>query len=249
VNLLDAFAGLGGFSRGFEMSGGDFKTAAFCEINKDCQAILKKHWPGVPIWEDVRGITAESVRASGVGSIDIITAGFPCQPYSVSGKRLGEDDERYLWPELARVIGELRPSYAILENVPGILDISRGAVFGGILGDLARIGYDAEWQSIPASAFGAPHKRKRVFIVAYPNSERCGYPLERYGAFRFFDKLPPSAIWEGTFERPIYGMDDGLPNGLYVERNRQLGNSVVPAVIAYIASRIVDITEGLDKQV
>lgn len=162
MHLLDLFSGIGGFSLGLERSGA-FKTVAFCEIEPYCQKVLAKHWPQVPIYDDVRTITADRLAADGI-TIDAICGGFPCQDISCAGKKAGLEGERSgLWFEYARIIGELRPRYVIVENVAALL--SRG--LDRVLGTLASLGYDAEWHCIPASAIGAPHKRDRVWIIGW----------------------------------------------------------------------------------
>src|SRR5262249_39831862 len=160
-----------------------------------CQRVLRKHWPDVPIWGDVRELSAETLadpvsgvlreqpgRGNGTGGtdtplfrfdgpqgIDLICGGFPCQDISVAGKGAGIDGERSgLWAEYARIIGEVRPRYAIIENVSALL----GRGLQRVLWDLAQIGYDAEWHCIPASAVGAPHRRDRIWIVAYAQCVR-----------------------------------------------------------------------------
>ena len=180
MRVLDLFAGIGGFTLGLERAG--FKTAAFCEIEPYAQKVLNKNWPGIKIYDDVRGITAERLAADGIG-VDVITGGFPCQDISVAGKGAGIEGERSgLWSECARLIGELRPRYAIFENVTNLLNGERGDWFKRVLGDISALGYDAEWHCIPASAVGAHHRRDRVWIVAYPNSNDgrggdCSKPL------------------------------------------------------------------------
>jgi DNA-cytosine methyltransferase len=165
MKVLDLFSGIGGFSLGLERAG--METVAFCEIEKFPQKVLKKHWPEVPIYEDVRTLTAERLARDGVGRIDLICGGFPCQDISTAGKGAGIEGERSgLWSEIARLIGELRPRYAIMENVSALL----GRGLDKVLGDLAEIGYDAEWHCIPASELGAHHHRDRVWIIAYPAS-------------------------------------------------------------------------------
>jgi DNA (cytosine-5)-methyltransferase 1 len=167
LRVLDLFSGIGGFSLGLERTGG-FKTVAFCEIEPFPRKVLAKHWPEVPCYHDVRALTAGRLAADGIG-IDVICGGFPCQDISVAGKGAGLAGERSgLWSEYARLIGEIRPRYAIVENVSALL--SRG--LADVLGDLAALGYDAEWHCIPASAVGAPHRRDRIWIVAYPRSEQ-----------------------------------------------------------------------------
>lgn len=155
MNVLDLFSGIGGFSLGLERAG--MRTVAFCEIEPFCRDVLAKHWPDIPCNTDITG------REFREGEADIICGGFPCQDISNAGQRTGIAGERSgLWRELLRAIRVVRPVYAIMENVAALL--SRG--MGDVLGDLAEIGQDAEWNCIPASAVGAPHRRDRVWIVA-----------------------------------------------------------------------------------
>lgn len=165
--LLDLFSGIGGFSLGLERSGG-FRTVAFCEIDPFCRKVLRKHWPDVPIYEDVCRLTAEQLTSDGI-AVDAICGGFPCQDISTAGKGAGiEGDRSGLWRECARLAGELRPEILLLENVAALL----GRGLDKVLGDLAAIRFDAEWYCIPAAAVGAPHLRDRIWIVAYPEEER-----------------------------------------------------------------------------
>ena len=176
LRVLDLFSGIGGFSLGLERTGG-FETAAFCEIEPFPRKVLAKHWPEVPCYEDVRTLTGARLAADGITGIKVITGGFPCQDLSVAGKRrgMGEGTRSGLWSEIVRLVGELRPEFVIVENVAALLagpSERRGGWFGRVLGDLAECGYDAEWENIPAAAVGAPHRRERVWIVAYPNQDR-----------------------------------------------------------------------------
>ena len=175
LKVLDLFSGIGGFSLGLERTGG-FKTVAFCEIEDFPRRVLTKHWPEVPCYHDVRELTADVLRRDGI-SVDVICGGFPCQDLSTMGKRAGisANTRSGLWSEIARLIGELGPEYAVVENVTNLLSgpsKQPGGWFGRVLGDLAALGYDAEWHCIPASAVGAPHQRDRVWILAYPSKER-----------------------------------------------------------------------------
>jgi len=176
VNVLDLFAGIGGFTLGLERAG--FETVAFCEIDPYAQKVLRKNWPEVPIYDDVRSITADRLAADGI-RVDVITGGFPCQDISTAGRQAGIEGERSgLWSECARLLGEIRPRYAIFENVTNLLNGDRGDWFKRVLGDISEIGYDAEWHCIPASAIGAHHHRDRIWIIAYPNSDsESGRPL------------------------------------------------------------------------
>lgn len=168
LKLLDLFSGIGGFSLGLERSG-LCETVAFCEIEPFPRKVLAKHWPEVPIYNDVRKLTADTLSRDGI-AVDVICGGFPCQDISTAGKGAGLAGERSgLWSEIARLVGELRPRFVIVENVSALL----GRGLGTVLGDLASIGYDAEWHCIPASHVGAPHRRDRIWIVAYPALLQC----------------------------------------------------------------------------
>jgi DNA (cytosine-5)-methyltransferase 1 len=161
LNVLDIFSGIGGFSIGLEAA--SMQTVAFCEINPFCRKILTKHWPSVPIFTDITTLHKEDLKT--LPRIDIIAGGFPCQDISVAGKQKGITAKRSgLWKEFVRLINEIRPKYAIIENVANL----RSSGLISVLQDLWEIGYDAEWHCIPASAFGAPHRRDRIWIIAHP---------------------------------------------------------------------------------
>ena len=169
MRVLDLFAGIGGFTLGLERAG--FETVAFCEIDPFAQKVLNKNWPKVPIYDDVKEITAAQLKADGI-EVDIITGGFPCQDISVAGRQEGLKGERSgLWSECARLLRDIRPRYAIFENVRNLLNGNNGDWFRQVLWEISAIGYDVEWHCIPASALGAHHKRDRVWIVAYCNSD------------------------------------------------------------------------------
>jgi DNA (cytosine-5)-methyltransferase 1 len=161
---VSLFSGLGGLDLAVEAVTG-FRCVAQVERDPACLAVLERHWPGVPRWDDVRSFPATH-PSLGLGQVDLVCGGFPCQPVSVAGKRRGTDDERWLWPEFARVLGALRPRYAFVENVPGLLTANGGRAFSEVLGDLAALGYDAIWGCLRASDVGAPHRRERLFILA-----------------------------------------------------------------------------------
>jgi len=179
LKVLDLFSGIGGFSLGLERTGG-FETVAFCEIEDFPRRVLAKHWPSVPCYRDVRELTAERLATDGI-AVDVICGGFPCQDISTAGKGAGLAGKRSgLWSEIARLVGELRPRYVIVENVSALL----GRGLGTVLGDLAEIGYDAEWHCIPASHVGAPHRRDRIWIIAYPQADAFSAYTHSIGPYR-----------------------------------------------------------------
>ena len=163
LKLLDLFSGIGGFSLGLESTGG-FETIAFVEKNEFCQKVLKKHWPNITIEGDIRDVKGEKYQA------DIVTGGFPCQPFSVAGKRKGTDDDRYLWDETIRVVRECRPRWFIGENVEGLININNGVVLRQVQTDLEEAGFQVQCIVIPAASVGAWHQRKRIWIMAYSDS-------------------------------------------------------------------------------
>lgn len=164
MNVLSLFAGIGGLDLGLERAG--MTVVGQVEIDPFCQRVLARHWPEVPRHDDVR-TTVDWWMGEPRPAVDVVCGGFPCQPVSLAGRGLAQADERWLWPAAHAVIRDLRPRFAVLENVPGLL----GRGLGHVLGDLAEIGYDAEWDCVPASAVGAPHRRDRVFILAYPQRD------------------------------------------------------------------------------
>ena len=156
------FSGIGGIDLAFQWAG--FEIAFQVEIDDFCHAVLRKNFPTVPKFKDIC-----HVRGSDLPSVDVLAGGFPCQNISITGKRKGlEGEQSVLWTEFARLLGELRPSIAFVENVPNITRL------GGtrVVGDLAALGYDAEWGIVPANAVGSPQSRKRWFLVGYANGER-----------------------------------------------------------------------------
>jgi len=165
LKLLDLFSGIGGFSLGLE-STGYFETIGFVEKDEFCQKVLKNNFNNIPIESEVRNVKGDRYKA------DIITGGFPCQPFSVAGKRRGTEDDRYLWDETIRVIRECKPRWFIGENVEGIINISEGKVLQQIQKDLEAEGFEVQCLVIPASGLGAWHQRKRVWIIAHSNSNR-----------------------------------------------------------------------------
>lgn len=242
MRVLDLFSGIGGFSLGLERAG--MKTVAFCEIEPFCRRVLAKHWPEVPCYDDVRTLSAARLRDNGI-AVDVICGGFPCQDISIAGKGAGLAGERSgLWREYNRLIGEIRPRYVIMENVAALLH--RG--LGDVLGDLAALGYDAEWHCIPACAVGAPHIRDRVWILAYPNGKRWE---EVCGPQDFFAWQESAEAWRSLELRGTCGgrirrlPDAGFPcvsDGLSADEVgavKAFGNAVVPQIPELIGRAIL----------
>lgn len=237
------FAGIGGFDLGFERAGLVCKWQV--EIDEYCRRVLAKHWPDVPRWDDVRTFPPPD----GDWSVDVICGGFPCQDISNSGKRVGIFGERSsLWFEFARVVRAIRPRYVVVENVAALLNRGLDAV----LGSLAEIGYDAEWDCLPAGAFGAPHLRERILLVAYPHGEHGGtrrsrrlvglaegLQVHRKPLLDFQGRVSGEDHW--ATEPDVVRMVDGVSPA--VDRIRGLGNAVVPQVAEWIGRRIIDATE------
>lgn len=186
MRALDLFSGIGGIALAAHWAG--IETAAFCEIEPYCQQVLSRHWPTVPIYTDVHGITRECLEEDGVmdddRTIDIVLGGYPCQPFSSAGKRKGETDDRHLWPEMFRVIQEIRPRWVVGENVAGHVTLGLDSV----LTDLESEGYTCRAFLLPAASVGAPHKRERVFIVAHATGSQRRTGTEKPGTLRAGDE-------------------------------------------------------------
>jgi DNA (cytosine-5)-methyltransferase 1 len=234
------------------------RTVAFCEIEPYCQAVLRRHWPDVPVFDDVRTLKAADVSNSTQqqmgtsgqsridrGMVDVICGGFPCQDISVAGNGEGITGSRSgLWKEFARIIGEVRPRYVVVENVSALL----GRGLSDVLGDLAALGFDAEWHCIPASAVGAPHRRDRIWVVAYSGSSRClrhwsnfsktGQPQSRIGLAWGSNLQPVGQFSEQWRTEPDMGrVAHGVPNR--VDRLKALGNAIVPQIAEIIGKAIM----------
>lgn len=239
LRVLDLFSGIGGFSLGLERTGG-FETVAFCEIEEFPRRVLAKHWPEVPCYHDVRELTADALRSDGI-AVDVITGGFPCQDLSIIGKKAGLEGERSgLWSEIVRLIGELRPSLLIVENVANLLDGPsgrRGAWFCRVLGDLAECGYDAEWENIPACVMGAPHRRERVWIVAYPYEVGLQGRVFERARERVEALLENQLRWDIPQPYVIRG-NDGISHRAH--RIAALGNTVIPQIPELIGHAILE---------
>ena len=229
------FSGIGGLDLGLERAGMTCRWQS--ELDPYACRVLAKHWPNTPNLGDINDIEWRTVEP-----VDVICGGYPCQPFSVAGKRDGTHDERHLWPKFADAIRVLRPRYALLENVTGHLSLG----FGTVLADLAACGYDTEWDCIPAATVGAPHLRDRIFVIAKRQdvanttstlSKRGCISCRRQQKHTNFDV---SGIrWATRTVEPRMGrMADGVP--YRVDRLRALGNAVVPQVAEYVGNIIID---------
>lgn len=232
LRLLDLFSGTGNFSLGLERSGA-FQTSAFCEIEPYCRRVLKKHWPNVPIYGDVTLLNKNILERDEI-SIDAIAGGFPCQDLSAAGKKAGLSGERSgLWYEYARIIGEVRPRYVIVENVSDIL--IRG--FDDVLRSLAALGYDAVWHCIQACDVGAPHIRDRVWVVAFlPDTDDRFLECWRKQFQKKSVEERHLHFWKHQPRPP--GVADGV--AFRAHRLRALGNAVVPQIPEIIGLAIKD---------
>jgi DNA (cytosine-5)-methyltransferase 1 len=251
LKVLDLFSGIGGFSLGLERTGG-FETVAFCEIEPFPRRVLAKHWPEVPCYEDVRTLTAERLTADGI-AVDFICGGFPCQDISLAGEGAGLDGERSgLWSEIARLVGELRPVFVVVENVSALL----GRGLGRVLGDLAALGYDAEWHCISAAFVGRPQLRDRIWIVAYPYGEKLergaltgSSQTERAFASKQLGAMAAALARISAPAGSSGGISYGVPHRM--DRLAALGNAVVPQIPelighAILASRAVQTLEAAE---
>ncbi len=244
ITHLSLFTGIGGLDLAAEMAG--FETVGQCEWADYPTKVLEKHWPNVPRWRDIRTLTGESFyERTGLRTVDIISGGFPCQPFSVAGKRRGEEDDRYLWPEMLRVVQELKPRWVVGENVAGIVSLALDRV----LSDLEALQYETRAFVIPACAVGALHRRDRVCIVAHAG----GITLERGSEEKVLWKPGESQIksWgvdqtvlerSAVFEPKLVRTFNGIPD--QVDRIKCLGNAVVPQQFFPVFDAIMKIEKG-----
>lgn len=242
IKILDLFSGIGGFSFAAERLVGGFETLAFCEINKFCQKVLRKHWKDVPIYDDVKDLKNE---ANGFRGVNIVCGGFPCQPFSLisADKRKGFEDDRYLWNEMFEIAKMVKADWIIGENVIGLQSMGLEQILLGLESE----GYQSQVFNIPALAVGANHSRQRLWIIANSNSTygdrdwlsiRMG---ERYiSNLQYFDvRENAKSDWES--EGRVYRGNDGLSKGMDTIRRKRLkslGNSIVPQVAAQIFQAI-----------
>jgi DNA (cytosine-5)-methyltransferase 1 len=257
LNVLDLFSGIGCFSLGLERAG--MRTVAFCEIDTFCRRVLTKHWPNIPRYDDVRSLTVERLEADGIRA-DVICGGFPCQNVSIASTSHGghtglDGGQSGLWFQYARLIGGIKPKAAIIENV----DRLAGNGLDRVLRSLAAIGYDAQWDTIPGWFVGAPQRRKRIWIVAYPAGERMEGLFEGVRARAVGQGWPGSAPHLLDIAKSAFGGDNRFPQPLlrgvddrpadWVDRLHALGNAVLPAIPELIGLEIMSrLRTGEKKQ-
>lgn len=257
MKALSLFSGIGGIDLACEWAG--IETVAFCEREPFPQKVLRKHWPDVPIYDDVCTLTKERLEADGIGTIELIHGGYPCQPFSTAGNRKGADDDRHLWPEYFRLVKEIRPRWVVGENVAGHVTLGLDSV----LTDLESENYTAKAFVLPACAVNAPHGRQRVFIVAHSEGERSaeereyqstrskewtssggkivpnteGVHVQRFVDRSWEEQLRRGSWWE--VEPNVGRVAHGVPD--WVDRLKSLGNAVVPQQIYPIFEAIMQI--------
>lgn len=230
ITVGSLFSGIGGIDLGLERAG--MSVVWNSEIDPYACEVLKKHWPNVPNLGDIKGIDWRTVP-----KVDVIAGGYPCQPFSnIRRDRKGILDERYLWDYIQHAVSIVRPRVAFFENVEGHLRVG----FNQVLEGLASIGYDAEWDMLPASAFGAPHQRKRLIVLAYSplRDEQHSVPLQEKQTsetvVHSWEAVARNNRWET--EPTVDRVADGVPNRM--DRIRGLGNAVVPQVAEYVGNMI-----------
>lgn len=240
MKFISLFAGIGGFDLGFERAG--MQCVAQVEIDPFCQKVLAKHWPNVPKYGDIRDVGKHNLPDA-----EVICGGFPCQPYSSSGAKRGSDDDRALWPEMLRVISELKPSWVVSENVARFEHMGLDTLFV----DMESIGYESTALEIPIGALKAPHSRKRWFMVSYTEGNGYWEGGEKFDFCKTDGRqdrtmLPESTItnwWktEPRVDRVAYGVPS------QVDRLRCLGNAVAPQIPEIIARSIMQIVNTPNK--
>lgn len=245
------FSGIGGFDLAAQNVG--WENVLHCEINPFCQTVLKYYWPNAKTYTDIK----QTDFTKHMGTIDVLSGGFPCQPYSSAGKRLGKDDDRHLWPQMLRAIREIKPTWVVGENVRGLLNWNGGLVFREVQSDLEAEGYEVIPFLLPACAVGAPHERYRLWFVAY--SERLGQQRQGQHKFTLHSQTKRARktewvkhLFRGESVPHLYEHLNGLPRRLdniavleWVESSAQgYGNAVVPYLVEQIFKAINQTTQA-----
>ena len=243
MNHLDLFSGIGGFALAAQRTwGDDLNIVGFCEIEKYAQKVLQKNFPGVKIYDDITKLDGKRFK-----DIDLITGGFPCQDISIAGYGVGIDGDRSgLWSEMFRIISEIRPRFALIENVSAIT--FRGGT--RVITDLAKIGYDTEWQTISAAYVGALHRRNRMWFISYPSDSRPEYSKHGQGQENTRETEMVCECEGSVFSNKrefrekirtteFVRRSNGIPHRM--DRIKGLGNAIVPQVAEIIMERIKNV--------
>jgi DNA (cytosine-5)-methyltransferase 1 len=233
MNFLSLFAGIGGLDLGLERAG--MTCVGQVEIDEFCQRVLARHWPNVPRHDDVR-TAVDWWRSTVRPPVDLVTGGFPCQPFSGAGLQLGMADERWGWPWFFAVVDALRPRYVLIENVAALLRDTDA--FSVILSDLSGLGFAVEWSVVSACSLGASHRRRRLFVVAYADGEGLQGVHEARGRI---DLQPATQTLRRSWpsEPAVARVADGVPRRLVRDPIHALGNTVVPAVSERIGQLVM----------
>lgn len=237
LTVLGLFAGIGGIELGLQRAG--MRVVGLVERDAWCRELLAHHWPAVPIHDDV--VTTPQWWSSRE-RVDVVAGGFPCQPFSLSGKQKGMEDERWMWPAMADVIRAVRPRYVVVENVATL--VRDGRAWGTVLADLHALGFDAEWSTLSANQFGAPHTRERVYLVAYAagddgrdqDASATPWPLE------LEPRRGSGQHGRGTWlpEPDVGRVAHGVPRGVVYSPLHALGNAVVVPVLEHVGRRVIE---------
>ncbi len=268
---LDLFSGIGGFALAAErVWGKEYRNVGFCDNDPFCQAVLKKHWPKSTIYGDIRTLTnpkrarelqpkrSKQEERKRISYCDLVTGGFPCQPFSIAGRKNGTKDDRYLWPEMLRVIQEFNPRYVVAENVLGLLSNDGGMVFERVCLDLENEGYEVQPVIIPACSLGAPHRRNRIWIVAHSDKIGLGRgagQIKREGIQTEQDRedIRPEdegCAWIENWPQAatrLCAVDDGIrsdvvrPSGWRYKTLAAAGNAIVPQIAEQIFKAIKEV--------
>jgi DNA (cytosine-5)-methyltransferase 1 len=233
MNVGSLFSGIGGLDLGLERAGMHIRWQ--CEIDPYCRAVLKHHWPNTPRYSDIKTID------SAVEPVDLICGGFPCQPVSVAGRGKAQEDPRWLWPEMARVVGLLQPRWVLVENVPGL--VKRG--LRDVVTGLAEMGYDAEWEIVSAASCGASQLRERLFVVAHTGREPEGAGERDDDTSSLWGRQAALVAGRSEVLREHWASEPGVGRVAYgvpnrVAQLRALGNAVVPQVAETVGRMIME---------
>lgn len=235
---ISLFSGIGGFDLAAEWAG--FETILQVEKDEFCRRVLEKHWPGVARIGDICDVSANTLRRIGISNPTVLSGGFPCQPFSTAGLKRGKEDDRHLWPEMFRVVRELRPTWIVGENVSGFVNMELDAA----IADLEREGYAARAFVLPACGVDAPHQRFRCVVLAHAGHGGGELCRDLEGTWGVSQQVPWNGVWETIPEPCLRGVANGVPRRM--DRLRALGNAVVPQQVFPFFESIMKIETSLN---